>query len=100
MKVLYYDNRKIDPILWDASTPEKEDAAFLALFHVLDEDWECYHDLDEREGYLNLTDWRRQRERREKAKKGDSEAAKALLQARQDNEYESWYLFKVTDPNE
>jgi len=35
-KVLVYGNRKSDDILIDASTPEKEAAAFLKLFNYLD----------------------------------------------------------------
>lgn len=45
-KVLRYSNRKEDDQLWDASTPELEDAAFLALFKHLDENWDTYNDMD------------------------------------------------------
>jgi hypothetical protein len=44
MKVLVYGNRKSEE-MWDASTPEKEEAAFKALFKFLDEEWDCYCEL-------------------------------------------------------
>jgi hypothetical protein len=31
MKILRYENRKCDPVSFDASTPEKENAAFLKI---------------------------------------------------------------------
>lgn len=37
MKVLIYENRKYDPIMYDISTPEKESAAFLDIFDKVDE---------------------------------------------------------------
>lgn len=46
MKVLLYDNRKIDPFGWDVSTKEKERAGFLALFNYLDKTWKCYGELE------------------------------------------------------
>jgi len=52
MKVLKYENRKADAVLFDISTPEKEAAAYLRLFKILDEEWQCYVDLEEDE---NLT---------------------------------------------
>ncbi|MBA7665289.1 hypothetical protein ES703_73359 [subsurface metagenome] len=36
MEILLYENRKIDPICWDASTPEKKKASLLALFRYFD----------------------------------------------------------------
>lgn len=47
MRVLVYGNRKQDDVIYDVSTPEKEAAAFLLLFKMLDEDWEVYTDLDD-----------------------------------------------------
>lgn len=47
LKILTYSNRKIDPVIYDISTPEKELAAYLLLFQQLDKDWQCYSDLDE-----------------------------------------------------
>ena len=38
-KILVYGNRKSDDIYYDISTPEKEDASYLALFKILDEQW-------------------------------------------------------------
>lgn len=52
MKVLKYENRKIDIELFDISTPEKEEAAYRRLFKELDEDWQCYSDLEETEPTL------------------------------------------------
>lgn len=43
MRILQYSNRKMEPIAWDASTPELEAAAFLGLFRYLDGDyWRMY----------------------------------------------------------
>ncbi len=47
MKVLVYENRKQDPQYWDASTPEKENAAFERLYQLLRDSWEVYVDLAE-----------------------------------------------------
>jgi len=52
VKILLYENRKIDPICWDVSTPEKEKAGFLALFNYLDKDWGYYDGLEEWEKEL------------------------------------------------
>lgn len=52
MKVLLYDNRKIDPFGWDVSTKEKERAGFLALFNYLDKTWKCYGELERYEEEL------------------------------------------------
>lgn len=46
MKMLMYGNRKVDPIYWDASTEEKEQAAYKCLFILLRDDWQCYRDLE------------------------------------------------------
>jgi hypothetical protein len=86
-KVLVYSNRKIDPIIIDTSTPEKEAAAFLKLFKHLDEEWRVYDDLDPK--YQNLWD---------KATTGDADAAKKLLKMRRNEEYESWYESQMIDP--
>ncbi|MGH9426001.1 MAG: hypothetical protein ACRD2L_06840 [Terriglobia bacterium] len=47
MKVLVYGNRKQGDMMWDVSTPEKEDAAFLALFRYLGDVWKVYSTLNE-----------------------------------------------------
>ena len=46
MEILIYENRKIDPMAYDISTPEKEAAAYLAVFKMLDEEWDVYCDID------------------------------------------------------
>lgn len=46
MKVLIYGNRKQDDMMWDASTPEQEDAAFLALFRYIGDVWKVYSTLN------------------------------------------------------
>jgi hypothetical protein len=89
MKVLVYGNRKQDDDLYDISTPEKEDAAFLLLFKTLDEDWGVYTDLNLRE-----------RELHQQAKAGDGKAAKKLMSGRQRYEYENFRIDHVQDPLE
>jgi hypothetical protein len=86
LKILLYENRKCDPVAFDASTPELEKAAYLALFKLLDEDWEVYSCGD-----LNAI----QQKLYDKAKAGDVEAAKKLLTARRDYEYEMWQFVNV-----
>lgn len=48
-EVLVYQNRKCDPEIWDISTPELKEKAFLGLFNLLDESWQVYSDLEELE---------------------------------------------------
>lgn len=45
MKILIYGNRKQDDAIYDISTPEKEEAAFKAVFATLDGYWRVYADL-------------------------------------------------------
>ncbi len=52
MKVLRYENRKVDATLYDICTPEKESAAYLLLFKELNEEWHVYSDLAETEAAL------------------------------------------------
>jgi hypothetical protein len=87
MKVLIYGNRKQDDEIYDISTPEKEAAAYLLLFRLLDEQWEVYCDLPAN-----------QKSRYEKAKAGNADAAKRLLNARKDYEYEEFHFGEVIDP--
>lgn len=47
MKVLIYGNRKQSDMIYDISTPEKEAAAYLDIFNMLDKDWEVYIDLED-----------------------------------------------------
>ena len=93
MKVLMYSNRKSDPILWDASTKEKLDAAFLALFHYLDDDWDCYYDLKN-----DINSDIQQHALYDEARFGNAKAAFRLLSLRISYEYESWELVNVVDP--
>jgi hypothetical protein len=87
MKVLIYGNRKEDDTIYDASTPEKEAAAYLRVFKELDEYWQCYGDL--------TVKWKPVYE---KAKAGDAEAAKRLMNDRKNYEYEGFRLDEVVDP--
>lgn len=87
MKVLIYGNRKEDDTIYDASTPEKEAAAYLRVFKELDEYWQCYADLTAK--------WKPVYD---KAKAGDAEAAKRLMNARKDYEYEEFRIGEVIDP--
>lgn len=50
-KILTYSNRKIDDMIWDVSTHEKEQKAKKALFKILDKDW---HMFDFIEKYTTL----------------------------------------------
>jgi hypothetical protein len=121
-RLLVYTNRKCDPIYWDASTPELEAGAFLALFKTIDESWRCYASLTEapyqppfpkdhpegcmceqcaacrtykdrapKEGKEN----ERQLEAYKLAKAGDADAARRLLTARKDHEYERFAFSTV-----
>lgn len=87
MKILIYENRKSDPTYWDASTPEKEEAALWCLFKLLDEEWECYEDLH---GF-HLDLYR-------KAKRGQFAALKQLLHVRKEYEYEHFSWGELLDP--
>ena len=90
MKVLVYENRKTDPIIWDASTPESQAWALRELFDML-HDWGCYGtgEMDEDETALY-----------EKAAAGDDVALFNFLFARRDYEYEWFEIVAVTQrPN-
>lgn len=86
MKILVYGNRKQDDEFYDISTPEKENAAYLTVFKVLDEDWEVYQDLGAGEEALLL-----------RARVGDPEAAKRLMKGRRHYEYENVYEAELID---
>lgn len=122
-RVLVYENRKVDASYFDASTEELEAGAFLALFKLLDESWQVYGALeDPEEAYCDRPDGhpdgcmceacvahrkeapevpRRERDRIEhlelyrRAKKGEAWAARALLTARKDYEYERFKFERV-----
>jgi hypothetical protein len=87
MKVLIYGNRKQADDIYDISTPEKEAAAYLKLFQTLDKEWDVYCDLpvNQKDRYL-------------KAKAGNASAAKSLLNARRDCEYEEFHFGELIDP--
>lgn len=91
MKVLIYGNRKQDDEIYDISTPEKEAAAFLAVFKTLDEEWQVYTS-----GGLN----QKQKALYADAKRGDAEAAKRLMTMRKSYEYEEWHYGEVINPLE
>lgn len=87
MKILIYENRKADPICWDASTPEKEEAALRCLFKLLDDEWECYADIHGHHYDLYM-----------KARKGQFDAIKHLLHLRRGYEYEEYRWGELIDP--
>lgn len=89
MKVLIYGNRKEDDTIYDISTPEKELAAYLALFNYLDENWQVYEC-----GGLTPT----HKKWYAAAKTGDAESAKRLLNSRKHYEYEEFHFGEVIDP--
>lgn len=64
-------------LAWDASTPEQEESAYLALFRYLDKEWGFYEDLRNMESEIY-----------KRAKKGYKAAAKKILMSRQGYEYE------------
>jgi len=86
MRILVYGNRKSDDTYYDISTPAKEDASYLALFKILDEEWEVYQDLETGQEALLL-----------RARTGDANAAKRLMKARTDYEYENIREARVID---
>lgn len=45
-KILTVGHRKMDGRFFDVTTPEQRDAAFLCVFHLFNDEWEFYHDLD------------------------------------------------------
>jgi hypothetical protein len=89
MRILQYGNRKMEPIAWDASTPELEAAAFLELFRYFNGDyWQMY---------VASPPTPKQKRLYERAKGGDAGAARKLLEMRKDYEYEDWKLVEVQD---
>ena len=95
IEILHYDNRKIGPILWDASTPEKKANALLSLFNMLDRDWGFYDSMEERDEGISLEQYRRLLDYRNGARCGNANAAELLLRARRDYEYEFWMFIEV-----
>jgi len=101
MKVLVYGNRKMDAILWDASTKDLEAAAYLALFTYLDTEWQVYADLKEPVAWDEPDTPSKQRQWYDRAAKGDAEAARLLLGWRKARHYEyedGWDIHSVLRP--
>lgn len=123
-RVLSYSNRKSDgAMLLDASTPETEAGAYLALFEHLEQHWYMYQNLkdpisekpDLPEGHPVgcfcksceaardevKTAAGREAERKEqyawylRAKDGDADAARALLNAQKSDEYAQFHFVWV-----
>ena len=91
-KVLVYQNRKIDPMIWDISTPELRLKALLALFNML-EKWGYYNDIQS-----DLADQLELQKRLyEMANEGNPSAAEELLTLRRawSYDYERWDELKV-----
>jgi len=84
-KVLLYENRKEDPVVWDASSPELEEKAFRSLFNKLDEEYNFYAEL--RKADVNHL--------YKKAVKGDFKSIKKILTSRINYEYEYWSLINI-----
>jgi len=99
MKVLLYDNRKIDPIVIDASTEEAELAAFMALFKYLKDEWHSYYYLDN-VAETAASDIRAQSALYKKACGGCAKSARQLLKSRVSYEYEEWCFRNVINPLE
>jgi hypothetical protein len=89
VKILIWHSKGGD-IYWDASTPDKEKAAHLAMFREMDEqgDYECCEPEGPQVSLYGL------------AKTGDAAAAKKLLTIRSDKnyEYEGLSIQSVQDP--
>ncbi len=83
-QILVYHGKHGDEY-WLADTPEREAAAYLALFKLLDE-WHCYEDYDE----PVIAE----------ARAGNWKTARSILRGRCDYEYEGWHLEVATDPCE
>lgn len=92
-KVLIYENRKTDAYVWDVTTPELMNNAYISLFRLLDEQLECYDSIRE-DGNSNQIQWYKE------AKKGDYTNLYRLLEARRGYEYENWYVTNVENINE
>lgn len=96
-RVLLYENRKVDPLVIDATTPEQQRLAFLFLFRHLRDEWEVYADLEEPLAWDEIETNERKLYRQ--ACDGDALAAQRLLETRQDNnEFELWLLIDVVEP--
>lgn len=83
-KILLYENRKVDPVAWDASTPELKKNAFLQLFRLLDEDWQLFTELADMQSKVY-----------EDARNGDAQAARKVLNYHKGYEYCNWQMLEV-----
>lgn len=128
-KVLIYGNRKCEDLIWDISTPEKEEAAYRALFIMLDTQWLCYSELAHAKkptlcepcfkglhrhcelkdscictarfcGGTSVEKRSRWIELYKLAKQGDYEATRKLMTERKDFEYEQFHFNIVKDATE
>ena len=93
-KVLVYDNRKMDLVVWDASTPELENKSLLSLFKLFDS-WNFYGNLTS-SPQPDLTN-SNQYSLYQKAKKGELSACKQLLMQRKKYEYEFWQILPIQE---
>lgn len=122
-RILVYENRKVGPSYWDASTEELEAGAMLALFKLLDESWQVYGGLEDAEEMDSARpkghpdgcmcqgcaifrkeaaslpgrekDRLQQLELYKRAKKGEAAAARRLLEQRKNYEYEEFKFERV-----
>jgi len=99
MQILRYENRKMDPIFYDISTPEKREAGYRCLFKILNEEWMVYEDLKEvTDRSKQSHSQRRQRILYCRAEVGDYESIKLLMNCRKNYEYEKFFEEDVVDP--
>lgn len=97
-EVLIYEHRKQHRLVWSYTTEEQKRVAILDLFSILDEDWQCYAELEATEddpqavlpGFEPPSEHREQRALLLAARAGDADAAYKLMAARRDYEYEQW----------
>lgn len=90
-KVLLYENRKSDPMVWDVSTDEGKERAFRELFQHLRDVWDVYGDWSRG----NKQDAERQKSLFDLAQTGDATATERLLRLRNNFEYETWRILEV-----
>lgn len=109
-KVLTYENRKIDDIVWDVSTLKLEEKAKRELFKILDKDWQVFIGIEK---YMPKTiekvcptckhktsktvngEKTFEYEQYLQAKKGDYFAIQEILNSVKDDEYCYWHIDEV-----
>lgn len=92
-KVLVVRHRKIPTIVYDASTQELLEKAYLDLFKLFNVVWGFYYDIPDTDN-LDMKAWFFE------ANLGKWEAAKALLDYRKESGYsyeDEWELVEVED---